>query len=53
MWGAACATVGPDLFYPAERPDPQVPEAKRVCARCPVKTECLEYSLTAGEESGI
>jgi WhiB family redox-sensing transcriptional regulator len=53
MWDAACATADPDLFHPAERRDPAIPEAKCVCARCPVKTDCLEYSLTAKEEFGI
>jgi WhiB family redox-sensing transcriptional regulator len=27
--------------------------AKRVCAACPVRRECLEYALRVGEEFGI
>jgi WhiB family redox-sensing transcriptional regulator len=53
MWDAACATADPELFFPRERRDPQIPAAKRVCARCPVKDECLQYSLSAQEEFGI
>ena len=49
MWDAACATADPDLFYPAERRAPGIPEAKDVCAHCPVRADCLEYSLTARE----
>ena len=53
MWDATCATADPDLFYPAERRDPGIPEAKDICAYCPVKADCLQYSLTAREEFGI
>jgi WhiB family redox-sensing transcriptional regulator len=53
MWDAACATADPDLFFPRERNDPEIGEAKRVCARCPVRDECLEYSLATKEEFGI
>lgn len=53
MWEAACATADPDLFFPTEQRDPKIGEAKRVCASCPVKAECLEYSLASKEESGV
>ena len=54
MWEAACATsADPDLFFPREQRDPRNGEAKRVCAHCPVKSECLEYSLVTREEFGV
>ncbi len=53
MWDAACARADPDLFFPRERRDPRNREAKGVCARCPVRDECLEYSLATREEFGI
>jgi WhiB family redox-sensing transcriptional regulator len=28
-------------------------QAKRVCARCPVRDECLDYALRVHEELGI
>lgn len=46
---AACADKDPDLFFPStgksERP------AKRICATCPVRVECLEAAMV--EEAGI
>jgi WhiB family redox-sensing transcriptional regulator len=53
MWDAACATADPDLFFPRERRDPLIRAAKAVCARCPVRDKCLQYSLDAREELGI
>ena len=53
MWDAACASADPDLFFPRDQRDPRNSEAKRVCARCPVKGECLEYSFATREEFGI
>ena len=53
MWDAACASAGTDLFFPREQRDPSNREAKRICAGCPVKNECLEYSLATREEFGV
>ncbi|MFB9745428.1 WhiB family transcriptional regulator, partial [Pseudonocardia sulfidoxydans] len=48
---ALCVQVDPDLFFPeADRGtafDRQVTAAKRVCAGCPVLTQCLDYALWA------
>ncbi len=42
---AACRGVDPELFFPAAEGGPardaQVAAAKAVCARCPVRRECL------------
>ena len=46
---ALCVQVDPDLFFPeTDRGtafDRQVTAAKRVCAGCPVRTQCLDYAL--------
>jgi WhiB family redox-sensing transcriptional regulator len=41
---AVCASIDPDVFFPTTGP---AFEAKRACAICPVKTECLEDALAA------
>jgi len=53
MWDAACAGADPELFFPAKRGAPEIRAAKSVCARCPVRDECLEYSLRTEELFGI
>jgi WhiB family redox-sensing transcriptional regulator len=47
----ACRDADPDLFFPttAEQSD----QALAICASCPVRPECLEYALEAGERFGI
>ena len=47
---AACQTADPNLFFPVsatERSDDKA-RAKQVCARCPVRGECLTHALNAG-----
>ena len=46
-----CSAADPEFFFPP-RGDPAA-EARQICARCPVRTECLEYALAAGEEFGV
>lgn len=48
---AECAGVDPDLFFP-ER-GASLAAARQVCAVCPVRRECLQYALDAGEMHGI
>lgn len=48
---ALCPQTDPDLFYPEK--GGSVREAKQVCARCPVRAECLEYALENDERFGI
>jgi len=53
---AACHDAPPDLFFPVSdlgAAEDQINEAKRICARCPVRTECLQYALRRGEATGI
>jgi WhiB family redox-sensing transcriptional regulator len=50
---AACTAEDPELFFPVGSGRPygeQAAEAKRVCHRCPVIDECLEWALAVGEE---
>lgn len=48
---AVCRGVDPELFFPTAEAGPayveQVAQAKAVCARCPVRTACLEFALRA------
>lgn len=44
---ALCAQIGPDLWFPEK--GWKAPEARRICRRCPVARECLEYALEADE----
>ena len=53
---AVCATVDPDLFFPSGTGGQVVMQrkaAKRVCVACPVRPQCLESALKAGEPSGV
>ncbi len=46
---AACLGVDPELFFPVAEAGPvydaQIVAAKAVCARCPVRPECLAEAL--------
>ena len=52
MMRAHCRGLDPELFYPDEH---QVvdPEARAVCAVCPVNTDCLNHALSNGEKHGV
>lgn len=53
---AACRNEDPELFFPVSDVGPgarQTDQAKAVCARCPVRAECLEYALDNGLDHGI
>ncbi|WP_311202682.1 WhiB family transcriptional regulator [Actinophytocola gossypii] len=53
---AACRDDDPELFFPISEVGPgarQTAQAKAVCARCPVRTQCLEYALDNGLSHGI
>jgi WhiB family transcriptional regulator, redox-sensing transcriptional regulator len=47
-----CAQADPDVWYPEHHA--LIARAKRICAACPVRAECLEYALSgAGTWRGI
>jgi WhiB family transcriptional regulator, redox-sensing transcriptional regulator len=53
---AACQHADPDIFFPISGSGParaQLAGAKAVCARCPVRHECLRYALATGPVQGI
>jgi WhiB family redox-sensing transcriptional regulator len=43
MRDAACKDMGADIFYPEK--GNRATEAKAVCARCKVCSDCLEYAM--------
>lgn len=48
---AICVQVGPDPWF-IERGESARP-AKRICADCPVRQQCLQYALDAHITEGI
>lgn len=48
---ALCAQTDPEAFYPEKGGSAR--EAKRICARCDVRAECLDYALTHDERYGV
>lgn len=51
MADALCAQTDPDAFF-SEKGGATL-QAKRVCASCSVRAECLEYALDHEERFGI
>ncbi|MCU1379698.1 MAG: WhiB family transcriptional regulator, redox-sensing transcriptional regulator [Acidimicrobiales bacterium] len=47
----ACRWVEPELFYPVS--DADADPAKRVCASCAVKQQCLDYAVDSREFEGV
>lgn len=47
----ACAEVGDDFWFLEKGASNR--EAKRVCANCEVRAECLEYALETDQGFGI
>jgi WhiB family redox-sensing transcriptional regulator len=53
---ALCRDEDPELFFPIGTTGPaavQVEQAKVVCRRCPVVTDCLTWALESGQDSGV
>lgn len=48
---ALCAQVDRDMFFPEKGGSTK--EAKKICSRCEVSGECLEYALGHDERFGI
>jgi WhiB family transcriptional regulator, redox-sensing transcriptional regulator len=48
---ALCAQVDPDIFFPEKGESPAA--AKRVCASCEVRAECLQDALDRNERFGV
>jgi WhiB family transcriptional regulator, redox-sensing transcriptional regulator len=53
---AACRDEDPELFFPIGNTGPallQIDEAKRVCTRCKVMSDCLQWALDSGQDAGV
>lgn len=53
---AACRDEHPELFFPVGTSGPAlqiITEAKTVCRRCPVRTDCLSWALDSGQDHGV
>jgi WhiB family redox-sensing transcriptional regulator len=48
---ALCAEIGGDEWYPEKGGTTRA--AKRICAKCPVREECLEWALQNQERFGV
>lgn len=48
---ALCAQTDPEAFFPEKGGSTR--DAKKVCASCTVRAECLEYALSNDERFGI
>ena len=50
---AICRDEDPELFFPVGNSGPalsQIAQAKLVCHRCPVTSECLKWALETGQD---
>ena len=53
---AACRTADPDIFFPVSTHGPgreDIARAKAVCARCPVRRQCLQFALATHQVHGV
>lgn len=53
---ARCREIDPELFFPVGSTGPaadQAQEARTVCQMCTVRSECLEWALETGQDSGV
>lgn len=46
-----CAETDPEAFFP-DKGEPTA-DAKRICQRCPVRVECLQFALDHQERYGV
>jgi len=52
---AACYGVNPDVFFPEDNNihTSNKDEAIKICQSCPVRLDCLIWSIKSGEDNGI
>ena len=51
----ACVTADPDLFFPfadGAHGARQANQARRICARCVVRSQCLQFAMSVPEAHG-
>lgn len=51
--GAACVGEDPEIFFPRHPSSADAAKARTVCARCPVRADCLAGAKARGETQGI
>lgn len=49
---APCAPADPDAWFPGKGQRELTQPAKRICARCPVRAQCLDYALSGADTWG-
>jgi WhiB family redox-sensing transcriptional regulator len=57
-WQAAgaCLSADPEIFFPVSgcgASAAQIEQARQICARCQVRSECLDFAMSTGEMHGI
>lgn len=50
---ALCAQTDPDAFVAVDRGRLEYREARKVCAVCPVRVECLRFAVETREPDGM
>jgi WhiB family redox-sensing transcriptional regulator len=50
---ALCAEIDPELFFPEGRGIHTVRDARRICAACEVRDQCLAYAIEHPELEGV
>jgi WhiB family redox-sensing transcriptional regulator len=50
---AACQSVEPEVFFPEPQNAAEAAAATVVCRGCPVRTQCLEFALSARLDHGV
>ncbi len=53
MADAACRDADLDVFFDTVRNPDTLADAKRICKRCPVRDDCLDYALATDQTDGI
>lgn len=51
MLGARCRDLLPAIFFPSDGAGVEI--ARRYCAECPVRSECLEFALEHHIDHGV
>ncbi len=51
MAQSLCRDLDPAIFFPSDGVGVEI--AQRTCAQCPVREDCLEYSLTYRIDHGV
>ena len=53
MEDALCATVSPEFFFTDDVNGGNTNQARKLCAACDVREQCLAWSLTQEDQPGI